>query len=264
VKLRKLNRLGIEKFGDYIDSLRNPSGNQVPPPIYLLDSQETSEALPWDVDLEQKSFGNSYELGQYLVPLLGQCDQRKINFDQGLWSWLALFFFDQLCPTGSDGVRKPGRHNYPYILSADRRHQYRHAVRTPYLFVREHGEIVFFMFCNPVHIWGDITEQLTARQYFLGCRGVIEAAGYLYYDRLRNAPKIGATTKNKPGTVRRFAMVLKQFELTYDLFSITGQQVLEILPREFDRFRVQEEREEKKPRPSLLQKILLRRPSAAK
>jgi len=263
MKLRKLNRLGIIKFEEYLDHLRKPEGDQQPPPFHLLDNNETSEALPWGVEVHQESFQNLYELGQYLVPIINQCDQRRINFDQGFWSWLGLFFFDQLCPTGPDGRRRPGRHNYSYILSANRLHQYRHTIRTPYLFVREHGEKVFFMFCSPVHIWPEITEQLAARQYFLGCRGVLEAAGHLYYDRLRNSPKRGAAAKNRPGTVRRFGIVLKQFELTWDLFSLTGQQVLEILPWEFDRFKVQEEKkEENGRRPSFLGKLLRRRPSA--
>ncbi|MDI6854372.1 MAG: hypothetical protein QME75_12305 [Deltaproteobacteria bacterium] len=228
-----------------------------------MDDPETSEALPWDVELEQKNFQNRYELGRYLVPLLEQCDQRKINFDQGLWTWLALFFFDQLCPEGPDGKRKPDA-NENYILNPDRRRQYRHAVRTTFLFVREYGEDVFFMFCSPAHKRGQITEDISARQYFLGCRGVIEAAGHLYYDPLRNSPKRGAAAKYRSGTVRRFGIVLKQFERTYDLFSLSRQQVLELLPREFDRFRVEEEmKEEEKKRPpsSFLGRIFRRRTS---
>jgi len=263
IKLRRLNRLGINKFEEYLDHLRNPETDQQPPPFHLLEDIETSESLPWDAEIHQKSFQNLYELGQYLVPVIDQCDRRKITFDQGFWSWLGLFFFDQLCPIGNNGRRKP-RLNYYYILSSDRRHQYRHVVRTAYLFVREHGENVFFMFCSPVHIWGDITEQLAARQYFLGCRGVMEAAGHLYFDRLRNSPRRGAAAKDKPGTVRRFGLVLKQFELTWDIFSLTGQKVLEILPREFDRFRVQEEGESRKTRSSFWRKFSWRRPSEAK
>lgn len=262
MKLRRLNRLGIKNFEEYLDRLRNPGGEKEPPPFDLLDHPETSEALPWDVELEQKNFQNRFELGHYLVPLLEQCDQRKINFDQGLWTWLALFFFDQLCPAGPNGRRIPDA-NENYIPSPDRRRQYRHAVRTTYLFVREYGKDVFFMFCSPAHRRGQITEDLSARHYFLGCRGVIEAAGHLYYDPLQNSPKRGAAAKNRPGTVRRFGVVLKQFERTYDLFSLSRQQVLEILPREFDMFRVEEEKkeEEKRPPSSFLGRILRRRPS---
>jgi len=256
VKLRRLNLQGIKKFEEYLDRLRNPGGDKEPPPVDLLDHPETSEALPWDVKLEQKNFQNRFELGQYLVSLLEQCDQWKINFDPGLWSWLALFFFDHLCPAGPDGRRKPDA-NENYILSPDRRRQYRHALRTTYLFVREYGEKVLFMFCGPAHKRGQIMEDLSARQYFLGCRGVIEAAGHLYYDPLRNSPKRGAAAKDKLGTVRRFGVVLKQFERTYDLFSLSRQQVLEILPREFDRFRVEEE---KRPQSSILGRIFGRRP----
>lgn len=255
MRIRRLNRFGIKKFEDYLESLKNPELSAGDPPFDLLDNPETSEPFPWEVEIEPEKFGIRYEMGRYLVSLLDQCDQREINFDCGLWSWLALFFFDQLCPAGTDGRRQPSQ-IYNYILSSDRRHQYRHAIRTTYLFVKEYGETVYFMFSNPLDKRGEITEQLAARQDILGCRGVIEAASNLYFDKLRMSPKRGASAKG-PGTIRRFGVVLKQFARTYDLFSLNGQQVLEILPREFNRFRSGQEdtHEGRKPRESLLKRI---------
>lgn len=258
MKIRRLNQLGIKKFEDYLKSLKNPEGSQGESPFDLLENPETSEPFPWEVEIEQKIFANRYEMGLYLVSLFERCEQSEINFDRGLWSWLALFFFDQLCSAGTDGRRRPSQ-IYNYILSSDRRHQQRHAIRTTYLFVKEYGETVYFMFSNPLDKRGEITEQLASRQDVLGCRGVIEAACSLYYDNLRKSPKRGASGKG-PGTVRRFGVVLRQFARTYDLFSLSGQRVLEILPGEFDRFRSwqEESQEGRKARLSLLQKIFRR------
>ncbi len=151
---------------------------------------------------------------------------------------------------------------YNYILSSDRRHQYRHAIRTTYLFVKGYGERVYFMFCNPPDKRGEITEQIAARQDIFGCRGVIEAASSLYFDKLRMSPKRGASAKG-PGTVRRFGIVLRQLGRTYDLFSLSEQEVLDLLPAEFDKFMSgQKEKQEGKKTKQLIFRKLLRRKSA--
>ena len=60
----------------------------------------------------------------------------------------------------------------------------------------------------------------------------------LYFDEERGRPKVGAAVKTKkPGTLRRFVDVIRQFDLTYDFYSMTGQEILALLPAEFDRFR---------------------------
>jgi len=40
-----------------------------------------------------------------------------------------------------------------------------------------------------------------------------------------------------PGTLYRFIDVVQQLGLTYDLYSMTGDQILQLLPSEFDRWR---------------------------
>lgn len=233
MKLRRLNNTGILHFANWLDSLRN--GGNEPTPVHLLEHSEFSGELEWDVDVEDRDFRSRYELGQYLVDRLAGCDQRAIQNDAGLWTWLALFWFDRLCPAEPDGSRRPLR-NDNYILSDRYRDHHRHAVRTTWLFVREHGQTVQFVFSNPLSKRGEATEQLTARPYFLSCRGLMEAANYLYNDPNRGTWKWGAAGK-RPGSFRRFAVVLRQFELTYDLYSMNRDEILSILPaKEFARF----------------------------
>ena len=68
--------------------------------------------------------------------------------------------------------------------------------------------------------------------------GVIEAVNLLYFHEREKRPKPAALSKKqKPGTFFRFIDVIQQLDLTYDLYSMTGGEVLELLPREFDRWR---------------------------
>lgn len=40
-----------------------------------------------------------------------------------------------------------------------------------------------------------------------------------------------------PGSLRRFIAVLSQLDLTYDLFGVSGKDIVSILPPEFDQWR---------------------------
>lgn len=235
IKIRRLNSVGMEKFNDHLVRLRE--GHKEPPPYEILKDTEFAETVQPGVEIDEaKKFPTRFDLGQYLVDLLATLDQTELFNDKGLWSWIALLYFDQLCPAEQDGSRKP-KENYNYILSGDYRHRERHAVRTTYMFVRNHGDTVQFMFSKPLHQRGEIIEQLSQRQDLLSTEGIIKAAHLLYADTVKKTFKRGAAGKNKGGEARRLVRVLQQFETTYDLFSMTGEKILLLLPSEFNRFK---------------------------
>lgn len=231
-EIRKLNADGLERFEEYLAGLRNHQYSA--PPHEILEDPAFSDPISPTARIESRNFGSRYELGAYLTDMLSGHNQPEISHDAGLWSWLALFYFDQLCPPKEDGSRKT-RENYTYILSGDYNHHPRHAIRTTYVFVRDYGGTVRFMFSKKLHERGEIVEQLAARQYLFSCRGVIEAAQALYDDPARQTFKRGAAGKGG-GSVRRLADWLDQLTLTYDLFLLGREDILGMLPREFRKF----------------------------
>ena len=68
---------------------------------------------------------------------------------------------------------------------------------------------------------------------------MLEAALMLYFDPKKRRPKPGAQTPGNSGTVRRLVHVLQQLDLTYDIYGLSGRQILELLPDEFDDWRPQ-------------------------
>ena len=62
----------------------------------------------------------------------------------------------------------------------------------------------------------------------------MEAVHHLYYNEKEDKPKPGAIAKKKPGTVYRFIDIIQQIDLNYDLYSMTGEEILVLLPPEFD------------------------------
>jgi hypothetical protein len=235
--IRVLTPAGLQKFRSYLDDLRgNPT---LPPPFPLLEDPEASAAHGGSIENQQ--FKTRYDFGNYLITAMTRFDQRAISHDAGLWSWLALFFFEQLCPADKSGKRAPAK-EYAYVLSSGKgvdatRHYYRHFVRTPYILVRDHGANSKVLLNRPLSSRGELVEQLASRQSVIGSRPVIEAVQIQYYDAQKEGFKRGAAGRGKPGSIDRFVSVVQQLECTYDLHSMTGDKVVRLLPTEFNRWR---------------------------
>ncbi len=234
MKIRKLNKAGIKEFECFITNLRNGGKQNIPD--HLMTDPSTSEPLGWDLELEKGEFANRYELGVYLVEQLKDKDAQKVIGDSGFWSLLALFWFDQLCPLKADGSRKPSM-VYNYILSENYNHRPRHAIFTTWQLVELYGEFSHYLLSRELPVRGELIEQLMARQYFLSCTGVMQAASTLYYDPELKTFKKGAAGRTSAGCVYRFVNWLQQLEINYDLFSINSDDLISLMPKEFDRFK---------------------------
>jgi len=233
MKIRKLNQHGINEFSRFISDLRN--GGKQNTPTGLLTSDESSEPLDFELELDAKAFASRYELGEYLTDKLASIDSQLIMGDIGLWSALALYWFDQLSPVKADGIRKPAM-VYNYVLSENYNHRPRHAIFTTWQLVSKYGEDARFLLSKELPVRGELIEQIMARQYYLGCEGVMKTASKLYYDPDNKTFKKGSAGRASAGCVYRFVSWLQQLEINYDLFSMKSSDLITLLPTEFDRF----------------------------
>ena len=231
--IRKLNGDGLSAFEQYLYDLRE--GKKIEPPFHLLTDPRYSGPLEDVPKVERKEFKTRYDMGAYLSGVLEDADMQPLLGDRGFWSWLALYWFDQLCPARADGTRKPSQ-IYNYILSTNYNHRPRHAVRTTWFLVSQYGETAFFLLSKKPSERGELIEQLAARQYLISCRGVIEAASRLYYDPERRTFRRGSTSSKRKGNIRRYVGYLQQLDLTYDLYSLSGEDLISMLPEEYSGF----------------------------
>lgn len=232
--IRKLNEHGLDEFSQFINSLRQ--GARQNTPIGLLTSEASSEPLSISLELDNnKTFTNRYELGVYLTEKFDVVNIQPLIGDNGFWSALALLWFDQLCPEKPDGSRKPSM-VYNYVMSNNYNHRPRHAIFTTWLLVDRYKEDARFLLSKELSVRGELIEQIMARQYYMGCEGVIRTASKLYYDTDRKTFKRGAAGRSSPGCVARFINWLQQLEVNYDLFSMSDNDLFGLMPKEFDRF----------------------------
>jgi len=237
MNLRRFKKEGLEKFKDYHDRLRDtPTLN---PPTELLEDRKHTEPVSQDSEVEQRHFDTRLEAGLYLNDLIERAQVRSPERDQGLWAWLTLFYFDEVCPRDAAGRRKVGETARLIPELDSHRKYYRHLLLGPFLIVRAHRdnpERAMALLCGRLDKPGDVAEQLCSRQELVTNRGVIELATRLYYDGETKQLKRGAGGKG-PGSPRRLAQLLNQLDLTYYLYTMTADELEALLPDEFRRFR---------------------------
>jgi hypothetical protein len=236
LELRKVNEEGIKRFEAYLDA-----GASGPPPVHLLSSPETSEKLATSILPSRHEFKDRYDFGSYLNDLLKNLDPVSISRDRGLWTALAIIWFDLICPPDKTGVRKVNMH-YQYILESSYQTYYRHLVRSPWQCVKDHGENAKFMLIrskdveHPLSVHGEILEQFGGRQRLFGSRAIIRAANMMYLDSETGRPLKGASGSGA-GSALRFGKVVRQLDLTFDPDSMTPAEFINILPKEFSKWK---------------------------
>jgi hypothetical protein len=233
VRIREFNDAGILKFKCFLAAMRETGESETVLSDLLSDETYTS-LIPNKIEIEPDTFLTKYEIAQYLHEKVSKISPEKRYRNIGMWTWLAVYYFDILCPADKNGTRKIGEDSR-YILNSDEWDRiFRHLLAGPVMLFDLHKENSIILLYNPVDESGDFLAQLTGRSDFYRNRTIIETAKILYFDPVKKKPKRGAALKeHKPGTLRRFVDVLYQLDLTYDLYSMSSEELIRLLPPEF-------------------------------
>jgi hypothetical protein len=234
MQLRALTGVGEAELRAYLARVR--SGAQEPIPTYLLQDTECSRPVAADVEVDNRVFANKLEAARYLTGALEPVPLKQQQDERGIWSWLSLFYFDQLAPLGPNGTRKLLADDL-YVPSTHFQRKYRHLVWGPCLAYQLHAENARLMLTKPVNVWSDVEEQLFGVQEFIQVPNALAAANLLYFDDSGGEPKRGITNRKKGGTIRRLREILQQLDVTFDIFAMRAEEIVDLLPSEFDRFK---------------------------
>lgn len=234
VEFKKLNDRGLREFRSWL-----LSGAKDNLPVHLLESPKCS-LTGYAFSHQLPEFKNRYEFGEYLVELLQDIPSSEIENDVQFWSSLSLIWFDSICPTtenGERGVQEISR----YILQLDW-HDYRHLVRNPWLTFRLHGERSKFLLLTsreesfPLSHFSFTYTQFGSSQMIFRNKQLIHLFYLLYFDKERDVLRSGLRGDNGGGPDRA-TKIFNQLELTHDIEHMTIEQILKLLPREFDRWK---------------------------
>jgi len=235
MNLRLMLPEGEHKFREYIHNLKTNSLFQRPELNNEPFSKEFSASVSID---EKKQFNSKMELAEYLQNCFSAADLKREDVlpRNGLWTWLAYVWFDQLAPITNPATSERNlKEDAKYLCSSDYRNYYRHLVSGPYSIYSLNGADNSNIFLySRVNEHNDFVEQFASRQFIISHKNIIEAIRRLYFDSQRGQPKRGAQSRTRQGNIRRFVSVIQQFELTYDIYTMPADIILNLLPPEFN------------------------------
>ena len=239
--VRALNEQGISKFSRIS---WGPDGTPADPPSGILYDDKYSYPFVFEdgktrlIDPESE-FKSHLDLAKTIDSCIGpHINISQLKGERGLWSWFSLLFYDQL-RSKKDGLWK-GAAMPRFIPSGTSNSYYRHNVFSPYHTLNTHGVdngAAFLVAAKDVSVWPEFNEQIFSTSGLASSKAIIAALTRLYFDQSTGELKSGASSKERPGTSRRFRTVYWQLYETYDLRSMTPEQILDVLPVEFNRFK---------------------------
>lgn len=232
--LRVISRKGEEVFIDFINQVK--TGSIDPAPVAILGKSPFSQEFSPYIEVADEPPSNCrIDIGKYLFNLFEAkgIQRGELLNNPGMWSWLALIWFDKLCQIGIDGLRKPGEISR-YVCSSHYTDYYRHLIASSWDIYSLYQEKSRLFLWTPLYLHNDFIEQLAGRQDIITNKPLIEAFDLLYWNTAQNRPKRGAQGRNRPGNFRRLLQFIQQIELTYDLRAMSKEEIIGLLPAEFD------------------------------
>jgi hypothetical protein len=229
--VRIFNEEGLNEFERIISEIRNGSLKAIPETF--LFEEKFSDVHEPIVNIERVEYKNKKELVPFLVNQLNLRNNKHLYFDKGLWTWLAAFYFSNICPSDGNGKRKVNEAAF-YVLKDPKNYTkyYRHLLAYPCRIYSELGDSAKIFLISTFQKRGEITEQFGAYQEIALNKGILDAANILYWDESSGNLKRGAAGKSG-GSARRLVRIIRQYQMTYDLNSMNGNQIVEMLPTEF-------------------------------
>lgn len=238
-EIRRFNEPGLAVARDLLDRLRKGESADVEA---LLVNDKYTSVITVAVKYEVVDFENRMHAARFfselLEPLVEQ--QPELELDAGLWSWLALKWLPVLAPVDlSTGERKIRKTNNYILNPQDYRTYYRHYLSGPYRIYRAHQdnpEEAYGVLATAVNAPGEVVEQIVSNQEIVSNSTLLGVVTRLYVDSATKKLKSGSGG-SKGGSPRRLAAVLAQFDLTWDTYAMTHEEVLTLLPQEFAKFK---------------------------
>ncbi len=231
--LRQLTSEGIEKALAFLADLReNPERARTPPDELLYDSRY-SRPFNDEARVERREFRTRREAGEYLADALAPC-RHLITDHAGVWSWLGMYYFESMfAPLAGRKwtiAREAVAFSSDESTTAARRsyqRRYRHCLRGAWLLYEQQGEKAAFLLDEDITTFGTLADRLFSDFRAFSSEGVVPLALRLYATGAAPKPLDGA------GGLRHLLRVLSQLELTYDVYGMEPDALLEILPPVF-------------------------------
>lgn len=233
MNVRRFNEAGMAAARGFLAGCRQDPTSNVPP-LLLEDSVLSDEVEPF-ITVKPRQFDTKADAATYFCELLVPLSDHGVAEDAGLWTWLSLYFFDEVCPLKNG--RRSVKNDYTYIFEPkNSRHFYRHLLFIAWWVFKVSGDYHRLFSCGRLDKLDKVTTEVMKRLYLTRIPSIFEVLDRLYWDEARSRPRGGITRPvvKRGDLVHRLPIRIRQLEMTYDLQSITADQLIELLGAEFD------------------------------
>lgn len=244
-RLHELTPEGIGAAKAWLAALRG--GLSIPFPDAILTSPPYVRLVEPEIYVDLRDFKTRRDAGIYLIRTLAPLGPTRVLNNTSLWSWLGMFYFDKVVRKDAEGNPRLGRTpDIAYVIDSQDRESWggmwAHRLMLAYETYAKHGERAWFMLDERVNVLSRFTSRLSRPNLFRA-EGIVPLAHLLYADpstRKLKTDSTGWTSRGNvpPGSIFRLITVLSQLYMTYDVYgTMTAEQILPLLPHEFDRFK---------------------------
>jgi len=234
MKICRLTAQGIERFIRYLDSLKTEHPQQFPQEL-MVPSEYAAEIGGDTGWLDALDLTDRLKTAKGLDEVVHNLGLQSAERDKGFWTWCSAYLFDRLCKRSS-GRYNPGELAIWVAEPDNWKRYYRHYLASIWQVYAAHRDMedqLVVLLNGPVNTPGELWAQVAANQKLITNRSMIGAIFHLFWDKQNNGRKRGAGGAG----ARRLSQVLKQFERTYDFYAMHPDDLVRLLPREFDRFK---------------------------
>ena len=255
IQIMQFNKDGLEAYKDFIVTNFNQKKGNFSIPLDYLTTPDLIKPLktPKYIDLNKaKTFDSRYELAEYLYNLLHQTLTEEEIYSQGLWEWLALFYFDMFTAEGGWKLRRMD--NYIYMPSKYQREKYgspispnydentptdsRHCVRASYMAYQafKKNAKVMLEAKSGSAFRGDMAEQMLSRRWLKDYPMIVEAAMKSSTESDGSQKKAWLSVRTgyiEPGSLRSFISRVDNFMFSHNFNKLDTKELRKLLGSEF-------------------------------
>ena len=235
-EIRRFTAEGIERAKQFLAHVReNPSASAYRVPSReLLFGERYSRPFEESVRVEPRTFRTRRDAAEYFAPKLAPIRHLAVD-NARLWSWLGMYYFAKTVKVDGDKMRLSPVDETFVVEHKERRSyllRYRHYLWGAWRLYENHGESVGFLLDQELISFGDIAERSLGSIRLFNSTGIIQLIIRLYTHG--NQQKRGFNRSS--GGLRHLIRVLDQLERTYDVYGMSPEALIKVLPEEFKRW----------------------------
>lgn len=153
-----------------------------------------------------------------------------------------MFYFDAVALKDGLGYPRLAKSDTQFVIDPNDqgRRDFSHRLMLAYEIYARHGNDAWLMLDESVNSLTHFTDRLVGKPEVFLSKDIIRLAHMLYADsqtrKLKPGVAAGGGNQFPPGGVVRLMSVLDQLYMTYDVYGMTAERILPLLPPEFAPF----------------------------